>query len=498
MTDAPPQNPSSGQPFSSQDVAQPARTADPRRWKALAVLLLVQFMLILDVSAVNIALPNIQSDLEISRSGLTWVVDSYVLVAGSLLLLGGRLGDLLGRRRVFLIGAAVFGVSSLTCALAQGQSTLIASRAAQGLGEALAAPAALGLIALLFTDRKERTKAIGLFGGISGLAGTAGPIVSGALVEYASWRWIFLVNIPVAVFAIVVLPRLVKADKARPAGERTRLDLPGAALSTLGVAGIVFGLIEAATYDWGSARVLGPLLGGIVLIGAFVAFESRTAQPLLPLSFLRERTRVAANATTLVFASVFFTQFFITTLFLQQVLGFGPLRAGLAYLPFGVAIGIGIGIATSLLPKLGLRPVLLTGLLTTAVGVLLYTRISADGSYVGDVLPGMVVVALGSGLTLPTLQNAAVYRVDESNAGLAAGLQQAVQQIGGAIGLALLITIALRSADDSAASAAVAQTEGYVLAFQLGLGLLLLATVLAAVLVPGSRSTTDEDVPASA
>ena len=464
----------------------PSGGADPRRWRALAVLLLVQFMLILDVSVVNIALPAIQSDLGFTRAGLTWVVDSYVLMAGSLLLLGGRLGDVLGRRRLFLVGVAVFGVSSVACGLAADPGTLVGARFAQGLGEALAAPAAFGLIALLFTDVRERTKAIGLFGGISGLAGTSGPILSGALVEYASWRWIFLLNIPVAVAALLLVPRLVGKDAPRPAGSARSIDVRGAVLVTTGLTGVVYGLIEAATQPWSSAEVLVPLLGGLAVVGAFVASQTRARTPLLPLRFLQERTRVSANLVTLLFFSVFFSQFFITTLYLQDVLGFSALRTGLGFLPFGVAVGAALGVATSVLPRVGYRPVLVAGLLLSLAGALLFTRISADGSYLTQVLPASVVFALGSGLCLPTLGNAAVHRVTEDDAGLASGVQQALQQIGGAVGLAVLVTLALRSAEDAAQAGTapgVAITDGYVLALQVGAGVLALAVVLAGVLL---------------
>lgn len=477
MTAAAPDLPAAG-----TEALRPAGTADPRRWRALAVLLLVQFMLILDVSVVNIALPAIQDDLGFSRAGLTWVVDSYVLVAGSLLLLGGRLGDVYGRRRLFLIGVTVFGLASVASGLAPDPGTLVGARFAQGLGEALAAPAAFGLIALLFTDTRERAKAIGLFGGISGIAGTSGPILSGLLVEYATWRWIFLLNIPVAAAALVLVPRLVTPDAPGAEGRHRALDLPGAVLVTAGLTGVVFGLVKAASDPWGSAQVLGPLLVGAGLVVVFVLYQARAANPLLPLRFLQERTRVSANAVTVLFYSVFFTQFFITTLYLQDVLGFGALRAGLGFLPFGVAVGTALGLATRLLPRIGYRPVLVTGLLLTVAGALLFTRITADGSYLTQVLPASVVFALGTGMTLPTLGNAAVHAVTEHDAGLAAGLQQALQQIGGAIGLAVLVTLALRSARgdvQAGADPSVAITHGYVLALRAGAVVLAAAAVLA-------------------
>lgn len=463
-----------------------ATTADRRRWRALSVLLLVQFMLILDVSVVNIALPAIQDDLGFSRSGLTWVVDSYVLMAGSLLLLGGRLGDVFGRRRLFLVGVGVFGAASVTCGLATNPGMLVGARFVQGLGEALAAPAAFGLIVLLFTDVGERTKAIGLFGGISGLAGTTGPILSGALIEYATWRWIFLLNIPVAIAALVLVPRLVRRDVPRPVGSGRSLDVPGAVLITGGLSGVVFGLIEAAANPWSSAKVLVPLLAGVAVVVLFGLYQSRATNPLLPLRFLQERTRVSANLVTILFFSVFFTQFFITTLYLQEVLGLSALRAGLGFLPFGVAIGAALGLATNLLPRVGYRPVLVAGLLLTVAGALLFTRITADGSYLTQVLPASVVFALGSGLVLPTLGNAAVFGVTEDDAGLASGVQQALQQIGGAIGLAVLITLAIRSAGDAVQTGTapdVAITNGYVLALRVGAAVLVAAAVLAAALL---------------
>jgi len=472
---------------------------DPRRWKVLAVLLLVQFMLVLDVSVVNVALPKIQADLGFSRSGLTWVVDAYILMAGGLLLLGGRLGDVFGRRRMFLVGVVIFGIASAVCGLAPNPTVLVVSRFLQGVGEALAAPAAFGLIALTFTDSKERAKAIGFFGGISGVAGTMGPILSGMLVEYASWRWIFFLNIPIALIAILLVPRMISSTSGLTLS-RTGVDVPGAVLVTAGFIGIVYGAIQAASHPWGFGQVLFPLLVGVALVGTFIAWQRFSSSPLVPLRFFTDRVRVAGNTVTLLFYAVFFSQFFITTLYLQQVLHFSALRAGLSFLPFGIAVGASIGAATALIPKIGLRPVLTIGLLLTAAGALLFTRITADGSYLAQVLPASVLIALGSGLSLPSLGNAAVNNVTTEDAGLASGLQQAIQQVSGAVGLAVLATVALRHANAAVAtgiSPGAAITGGYRIAFDIGVGLLVLGAAVSWVLLRSSNRTTEDSATTS-
>ncbi|HMC70383.1 MAG TPA: MFS transporter, partial [Mycobacteriales bacterium] len=279
--------------------------ADPRRWKALGVLALIQFMLILDVTVVNVALPRIQHDLGFSRPGLAWVVNGYVLMAGGLLLLGGRMADMFGRRRLFLMGVGLFAVASAACGAAVDPGMLVASRFLQGAGEALAAPASLGLIALLFPDPRERMKALGLWGGIAGLGGTSGTVIGGALVDLASWRWIFLVNVPVALAALFLVPRLV--SESRMVRDSRRPDIAGAVTGTAGLIAVVDGLLQAASHPWGSWQVLLPLLGGLALLGAMVYIEAHSDAPLIPLSFFHNRTRVATNAVTLFFSSSFFS-----------------------------------------------------------------------------------------------------------------------------------------------------------------------------------------------
>jgi len=444
--------------------------ADPRRWKALAVLALIQFMLILDVTVVNVALPHIQHDLGFSRAGLAWVVNGYVLMAGGFLLLGGRLADILGRRRLFLIGVALFAVASAACGAAQNPGTLVAARFVQGLGEALAAPASLGLIALLFPDPHERMKALGIWGGIAGLGGTSGTVISGVLTDLASWRWIFFVNLPVAVFALIAVPRLV-SESRMVREQHARPDFAGAILGTAGLVALVDGLLAAASHTWGSVNVLLPLIGGLLLLGGMVWVEAFSGAPLIPLSFFQNRTRVVTNFVTLFFSSSFFSYFFLLTLFEQQILGWSPLKGGLSYLPFGFGIGAGIGIGTALMPRVGVKPLLTMGFFGCGVGLWLTSLLDVSSSYAGGILPGMIVLGVFSGLSFPAIGNAALHEVTGQDSSLASGVQNAMQQVGGAIGLATLVTLAIRHAVSQmqhGVAAATAHTEGFVLSWRVG------------------------------
>ncbi|MEP7019776.1 MAG: MFS transporter [Pseudonocardiales bacterium] len=452
---------------------------DPRRWKALGVLGLIQFMLILDVTVVNVALPRIQHDLGFSQPGLAWVVNGYVLMAGGLLLLGGRLADILGRRRLFLLGVGLFAIASATCGAAVNPGMLVASRFLQGAGEALAAPASLGLIALLFPDPRERMKALGLWGGIAGLGGTSGTVISGLLVDLASWRWIFFINLPVALAALVMVPRLV--SESRMVREAQRPDYAGALTGTGGLIAVVDGLLQAATHPWGSVQVLLPLLGGLALLALMVWIEMRSDAPLIPLEFFANRTRVVTNFVTLFFSSAFFSYFFLLTLFEQLVLDYSPLKGGLSYLPFGISIGIGIGLGTALMPRTGVKPLLAAGFFSCAVGLLLTSGIDVHSSYASGVLPGMIVLGLGSGISFPAISNAALHGVTGQDSSLASGVQSAMQQVGGAIGLSCLVTLGLRHAAGEIRHGVlpgIALTHGYVLAFRVGAVLLIIGGVL--------------------
>jgi EmrB/QacA subfamily drug resistance transporter len=468
---------------------------DRQRWKALGVIALVQLILVLDITVVNVALPHIQVDLGFSRAGLAWVVDGYVLTAGGLILLGGRLADLLGRKRMFLVGVSLFAVASTLSGAAVDPAMLVASRFLQGIGEAIAGPAAFGLIALLFTEPKERAQAIGVFGGVAGLGGTLGPIISGLLIAAGSWRWIFFVNVPVAAIAVVAVARMVHESRAEvdPLHAGQRPDVAGAVLGTAGLSGIVYGFIAAGTHAWGSVSVAVPLAAGVFLLACFVLQERRAGAPLVPAGFLKNRTRVTANITSLFFASAFFAMFFLLTLYFQEVEHWSAIRTGLAYLPFGVVIGLGIAISSGVVPKLGVKPLLSAGFVLVAAGLFLLSRITVDGSYWTEAFPGLVVMALGSGILFATFGVASMHEVSGQDASLAAGVQSTAQQVGGAVGLAVLATLALRHARAAVAHgvvSTVASTNGAAVAFRAGAVVALAGGVIVAMVRFGGPSVS--------
>jgi EmrB/QacA subfamily drug resistance transporter len=462
----------------SRESAGGAGRPDPRRWLALVVLAAMQFMLVLDMTVVVVALPKIQADLHFSQSNLAWVINGYVLTAGGFLLLGGRLSDMFGRRRLFLAGVLVFGVASVTCGTAVSSSMLVASRFVQGTGEALAGPAALGMIPLLFPDNRERMKALGAWGGIAGIAGTLGSVISGALTD-VDWRWIFYINIPVVLFALFMVPRVL--PESRMAREGHRIDMPGAITATGGLVAVVYGLLEAASHPWGSAQVLLPLLGGVALLVIMVVVEARSPDPLIPIRFLANRTRVTSNVLSMVIWAVFIGYVVLLNWYMQQVLHYSPLRTGLMNLPRGAAIAVGIVVCTRLMPRVGVKPVMAVGFLGSAVGLWLAGSIHVHSSYVGAILPGILVFGVASGLCYPGLINGALHEVTGQDSGLGSGVQNAMQQIGAALGLATLVTVALRYAEHRVHAGtlpAVAQTEGYALAFRVGAVVLAVAGVL--------------------
>ncbi|KRE62374.1 MFS transporter [Nostocoides sp. Soil756] len=350
---------------------------DPRRWRALAVLALVQFMLVLDNTVVNVALPSIARDLGLTPTGLAWVVNAYAITFGSLLLLSGRVADGVGRRRTYLTGLVLFAVASAACGAASDGAVLVAGRFAQGLGAAAVAPTALSMVTLLFADPAERTRAFGIWGGLAALGGTTGVVLSGALADLASWRWIFFVNVPVAAFCVLALPRLV-AESRSPV--RRRPDWLGAVLVTTGLVALTYAVLEAGSSGWAGARILVPLAVGVVAVAGFVLVQARATDPLVPSTFLRHRTRGTAFVAGLVVMAAFFSTFFTLTLYMQDTLGFTPLQAGLAYLPYGTALVAGIASSGAVGRRYGPGRALVPGLLIAAAGLVLLAQIPTGGA----------------------------------------------------------------------------------------------------------------------
>jgi MFS family permease len=360
---------------------------------------------------------------------------------------------------------------------------LIGGRFAQGVGEALAAPAALSLVALLFTDQRERAKAFGIWGGIAGLGAVFGLLLSGVLTDLATWRWVFLINVPVAIVPLVLVPRLIRGGRSPEIDRRT--DVVGAALVTGGMLAVVYGLLQAGQYGWPRLTTLAPLIGGLVALGTFLWWESRTAAPLVPMRFFANRTRVAANVCTILVAGSMMAMFFLVVLYMQDILGFGPLRAGLAYMPFMVTFTVGLGLSTNLVPRVGARNTIVFGLVAAAVGMFLLTRIEADGSYLTQLMPATLVLGFGLGLVNPAMANAALHRVSELDAGLASGVQTTVMQVGSATGVSILAALAAQHTAGLTATgtaAADATVAGYMFSFLIA-GVILVIGAVAMLLV---------------
>ena len=424
-----------------------ARHTNP--WLILSLVCLAQFMVVLDATIVNVALPSIQADLNMDEADLQWIVNAYTLTFGGFLLLGGRAGDLLGRKRVFLAGIVVFTVASLLNGLADSSTQLILARGLQGLGAALISPAALSIITTTFAEGAERNKAMGVWAAIATGGAAAGLLAGGLLVEFLSWPWIFFVNVPVGI--IGGLAALRSVPESRYAGHET-YDIPGAVTVTAGLIALVYGIVSTEQNGWGSAQTLGFLTLAVVLLASFVVIERRSAEPLVRLSIFNVRTLRAANAVMLLVASGLFAMFFFNTLYIQRVLEFSPLQAGLAFLPFTVGIGIGAWLSQGLMRSLGLRTTAGIGLTIASAGMLAMLTIDRDGSYLADVLPMMIPLSVGMGLTFVPVTLLATSGLQADVAGLASGLFNTSQQIGGALGLAVLSTIAVNRTDDELAA----------------------------------------------
>jgi EmrB/QacA subfamily drug resistance transporter len=474
-----------------------ATTRTNRRWSALALIVTAQFMVILDVAIVNVALPSIKSDLGFSQTSLQWVISAYAILFGGVLLLGGRLADLLGRRRLFVAGLAVFATSSLLCGLAWSEASLIGFRAVQGLGGALMAPAALSLLMTTFAEGRERNLALGIYGAASGSGAAAGVLLGGLLTSYLSWSWIFFINVPVAIGAIALTPLLLRESRADL--PHRHFDLAGAASVTAGLMLLVFAMTRATTDGWGSGTTLGLLAGAAALVLAFLAIELRSPSPLLPLRIFRSRTVSAANATMAIVGAVAFAEFFVLTLYLQDVLHYSAVQSGVAFAGFALTVVVVSNVAQVVVGRVGIRPTLTAGLLVSAASVSLLTRLPVHGHYFWDLFPGFVLGGAGMGLSFVPVTIASLSGVERSDAGVASGLINTSRQIGGAIGLAAVSAIATASTGSYArANSAVASTSrlaldhGFQTALYALLGLLLVGALLAAVVVKPTRAPAAE------
>jgi EmrB/QacA subfamily drug resistance transporter len=426
-------------------------------WLVLVLVCLAQFMVVLDATIVNVALPSIQTDLDMSESSLQWIVNAYTLLFGGFLLLGGRAGDLIGRKRVFLAGVVLFTTASLLCALAPDETWLIVARGLQGLGAALVSPAALSIVTSTFAEGAERAKALGVWAAIAVGGGAVGLLLGGILVEALSWPWIFFVNVPVGIVAFLLSLRLVPESKDEHA--HTSFDLAGAATVTVGLISLVYGIVRSAESGWGSAEVLGFVGLAAVLLVGFVLIERRSAEPLVRLSIFGVRTVRAANVAMLSVGAGLFGMFFFNTLYLQRVLGYSPLESGVAFLPFTAGIIVGAGLSQKLIRVLGAREVPLIGLGLAVLGLLLFLRLTPDGTYLVDLLPGIMLTSVGMGLVFVPVTLIATSGVPADDAGLASGLFNTSQQIGGALGLAVLSTLAASRTTASLESAGRRPTE---------------------------------------
>jgi EmrB/QacA subfamily drug resistance transporter len=469
------------------------KTAHQRRWIALVLLAAAQFIVVLDASIVNVALPSIGEALDFSQENLAWVVNAYVLTFGGFLLLGGRLADLLGRRRVFIAGLLVVAGASLAAGFASNEAQLIAARAAQGLGAAIVSPAALSIVTTTFRDGSERNKALGVWGAVAGAGGAAGVLLGGILTDGLGWEWVLWVNVPVGIGAALLAPSLLAESRSESATRH--FDTAGAVSVTAGLSVLVYALVDASEAGWGSTQTVGLLAVAVALIGAFIAIELRSAAPLVPFRIFRLRTLTGANVVGILVGASLFSMFFFITLYMQQVLGFSAIEAGLAYLPLSLTIIASAGVASQLVTRVGYKPVLATGMVLIAAGLVWFSQVSVGGSFVSDILFPSLLAAAGLGFAFVTTTIAAMSGVEEREAGLASGLINTSQQIGGALGLAVLATLANSRTDDLVASSggdpaalSNALTEGFQAAFLGGAAIATVGLVLTLVLIRGRDS----------
>ncbi|MDX6477411.1 MAG: hypothetical protein QOH95_2922 [Gaiellaceae bacterium] len=459
--------------------------SEPNRWLVLVLVCIAQFMVILDATIVNVALPSIQRGLHFSPTSLQWIVNAYTLVFGGFLLLGGRASDLLGRQRLFIAGVAVFTVASLINGIATSSGVLIAGRALQGLGGALVSPAALSIVTTTFAEGKERTQALGVWSAIAAGGGAVGLVLGGFLTETLSWRWVFFVNLPIGVLATVLSLRFIPNSRADDRPET--YDVAGAVTVTGGLLVLVYAIVKAQTYGWGSAKTIGLFVVAVSLLAAFVVIERRSKAPLIRLGIFRLRSLTGSNAAMLLVASGLFAMFYFASLYLQEILGYKPLKAGLAFLPFTVGIIIGAGASQALIKRIGIRAVTYVGLSLGTAGLLYFARLPTHGTYLRDVFPTIAIVSIGMGMTFVPCTLLATTNVEPGDAGLASGLFNTSQQVGGALGLAVLSTLAasrtshlLGGGVSTIAVRSSALTKGYHVAFGVGAAMLVAAAIVLA------------------
>jgi EmrB/QacA subfamily drug resistance transporter len=458
-----------------------------RKWLALALLATVQFMVILDIAIVNVALPSIQVDLGFSQENLQWVISAYALFFGGFLLLGGRVADLLGRRRLFIGGLVVFSVASLASGLAWSDDALVVARAVQGLGAAIITPAALAILMTTFSEGRERNTALGVWGAVGAFGAVAGVLLGGILTDVLSWEWIFYINVPVGLAAIALTPLLLAESRDT---SMKSFDAVGAVLVTAGMITLVYAITQARSYGWGSVETIGLFSAAGVLLAAFAGWEARAKEPLMPFSLFRIRTVAAANISGLILGTVTFSMFLMLTLYMQQVLTYSPLRTGVAYLAVAGTAILWSTVAAQLVTRVGVKPVIAAGMAFLTIGLLYFTQVSVGGSYLGDLLPGFLLIAVGLGFSFVPISIAALAGVRASQAGLASGLFNTSQQIGGALGIAALSAVATSTTDDAVASGTAvpnALTDGFERAFIWGGIIAALGILVALVLVRRSE-----------
>jgi EmrB/QacA subfamily drug resistance transporter len=471
-----------------------------RKWLALILLCAVQFMVVLDVAIVNVALPTIKNALNFSDANLQWVVSAYTLTFGGFLMLGSRIADLLGRKRLFISGLVLFSAASLACGLSQSDTQLIVFRAIQGLGAAVISPAALAILTTTFSEGEERNKALAIWGAIAGTGGAVGVLLGGILTDQIGWEWIFFLNVPIGLIVILAGQRVLHESRVE-LGSRS-LDIAGAILVTAGLTLLVYGLVTTDTYSWTSSRVLGSLAGAAVLLAGFVAVELRAKAPILPFSIFRLKSLTGANIVGLLLGAAIFSMFFLLSLYMQQVLGYSALKAGVAYLLVASVIIVAAGASQALVTRIGVRSVLITGMVLLVAGLVWFSQVSVHGSYATDLAPGFVLAGIGLGFSFVPVQIASLIGVTHDEAGIASGLINTSQQVGGALGVAVLSTITFTRYDsylgdhgNNLALIPNALVDGFHVAFLVGAGLALIGLVATLLFIPKDVKS-DQPVPA--